>query len=133
MAKAGKTKPDKSARSPDGRVSKNRARAGAAVSGLRGVGSGIIGTLLANQVRSSAGKAGLLGMAAGTAFNILLKRSPMGAVVFGGAILARQAFRAGKDAQAKRDAGKALAKGAFATPPTTPAEAKAAKIGVAPV
>lgn len=94
------------------RVTKSAAKAGAAVSGIRGVGSGIIGTLLANQVRASTGKAGLVGVAAGFAFNMLLKRSPVGAVVFGGAILARQVYKSGKQAQAKRDAKKALANGA---------------------
>lgn len=106
----------KASRARDGRVTKTQAKTGAAVSGIRGIGSGIIGTLLANQVRSSAGKAGLLGVAAGTAFNILLKRSPVGAVVFGGAILARQAYKSSKQAQAKRDAKKALEKGALAAP-----------------
>lgn len=103
----------------DSRVdAKARAKssARATVSGIRGIGSGIIGTVLANQVRASAGKAGIAGVAAGLAFNILLKRSPVGAVLFGGAILARQAMKSGKEAQARRDAKKALEKGAMATP-----------------
>ncbi len=112
MAKAKKAR----IKTDDQRVTKTQAKVGAAASGIRGISSGIIGTLLANQVRASAGKAGLLGVAAGTAFNILLKRSPMGAVVFGGAILARQAFKSGKQAQARRDARKALEKGALAVP-----------------
>ncbi len=116
------------AQKKDRKVTRTQAKAGAVVSGARGIGSGIIGTLLANQVRASAGKAGLLGVAAGTAFNILLKRSPMGAVVFGGAILARQAFKSGKEAQAKRDARKALEKGALAIPD----EATAARLAPTP-
>lgn len=77
---------------------------------------GIAGTLLASQVRANTGKAGLAGVAAGLAFNMLLKRSPMGAMVLGGAFLARQAYKAGKAAQAKRDAKKALERGAVAVP-----------------
>lgn len=77
---------------------------------------GIAGTLLASQVRANAGKAGIAGIAAGLAFNVLLKRSPVGAMVLGGAFLARQAYKAGKAAQARRDAKKALEKGAIAVP-----------------
>jgi len=81
---------------------------------------GIAGTLLASQMRANAGKAGIAGMATGLAFNMLLKRSPMGAMVLGGAFLARQAYRAGKAAQARRDAKKALEQGAIAVPVTLP-------------
>ncbi|MFT3965559.1 MAG: hypothetical protein QM690_06725 [Sphingobium sp.] len=88
----------------------------AAVSGMRGLGSGIVGTLFANQVRASAGKAGLAGVAAGIAFNMMLKRTPAGAMLFGGALLAHQAYKKGKAAQARRDARKALEKGAPAPP-----------------
>jgi hypothetical protein len=77
---------------------------------------GFAGTLFASQVRASTGKAGIAGIAAGLAFNMLLKRSPMGAMVLGGAFLARQAYKAGKVAQAKRDAKKALEQGAVAIP-----------------
>lgn len=89
---------------------------GATVSGMRGLSSGIVGTLFANQVRASAGKAGIAGVAAGIAFNMMLKRTPVGAVLFGGALLAHQAYKKGKDAQTKRDARKALEKGAPAAP-----------------
>lgn len=77
---------------------------------------GFAGTLLASQVRANSGKAGIAGMAAGLAFNMLLKRSPMGAMVLGAAFLARQVYRAGKAAQAERDAKKALELGALPAP-----------------
>lgn len=102
---AGKTVKDRSTRS--GR---------AAASGLRGLSTGIVGTLFANEVRASAGKAGLAGVAAGLAFNVMLKRSPVGAVLFGSALIAHRAYKAGKDAQARRDARRALAKGALVAP-----------------
>ncbi|MET0364520.1 MAG: hypothetical protein ABW169_07680 [Sphingobium sp.] len=89
---------------------------GATVSGMRGLTSGIVGTIFANQVRASAGKAGLAGVAAGIAFNMMLKRTPVGAVLFGGALLAHQAYKKGKVAQTRRDARKALEKGAPAAP-----------------
>ena len=90
-------------------------------SGLRGLSTGIVGTLFANEVRASAGKAGLAGVAAGLAFNVMLKRTPVGAVLFGSALIAHRAYKAGKDAQAKRDAQRALAKGALAAPEERPA------------
>lgn len=98
------------------------------VSGVRGLTSGIVGTLFANQVRASAGKAGIAGIAAGLAFNIMLKRTPVGAVLFGGALIAHQAYKKGKAAQATRDARKALEKGAPAAPedPRPPAARPAA-------
>lgn len=100
-----------------GRKNSPRKKAnGAAASGIRGLSTGIVGTLFANEVRASAGKAGLAGVAAGIAFNMMLKRTPVGAVLFGGALIAHRAYRAGKDAQARRDARRALAKGALATP-----------------
>ena len=89
----------------------------ATASGLRGLTSGIVGTLLANQVRASAGKASIAGVAAGVAFNMMLKRSPVGALLFGGALIARQALKKSKATQARHDAGKALGKGALAAPP----------------
>jgi hypothetical protein len=93
--------------------------ASAAASGLRGLSTGIVGTLFANEVRASAGKAGLAGVAAGLAFNVMLRRSPVGAVLLGSALIAHRAYRAGKDAQAKRDARRALAKGAIVIPADT--------------
>jgi hypothetical protein len=112
-----------SGRRKDARVAKSqigkqrdKTRGGAAVSGLRGLSTGIVGTLFANEVRASAGKAGLAGVAAGLAFNVMLKRSPVGAVLFGSALIAHRAYKAGKDAQAKRDARRALAKGAIVVP-----------------
>lgn len=81
---------------------------------------GLAGTLMANQVRASTGKAGVAGIAAGLAFNVLLKRSPVGAMVLGGAFLARQAYQAGKAAQARKDAKKAFEKGAIIVPPESP-------------
>jgi multisubunit Na+/H+ antiporter MnhG subunit len=90
----------------------------AKVSGLRGVGVGIVGTLMANQLRASSGKAGLAGVAAGLAFNMLLKRNPVGAVLLGGAVLAHKAYRSSQAAQAKK---------AGAAPLALPAPAKGRK------
>jgi len=48
------------------------------------------------------------GLLAITAFNLLLRRSPVGAAALGGAILANRAYRAGRRAQARRIAKKTL-------------------------
>lgn len=88
--------------------------------GLRGLSTGVVGTLFAHEVRASAGKAGLAGVAAGVAFNMMLKRTPVGALLFGSALLAHRAYKSGKEAQAKRDARKAMAKGAQETPEDSP-------------
>jgi hypothetical protein len=58
--------------------------------------------MLTRSVRKSAGKAGLPGFLAGAAFNMLVRRSPMGALTVGAAILVHRAYRAGRDAKAKR-------------------------------
>jgi uncharacterized membrane protein YebE (DUF533 family) len=73
---------------------------------------GFAQTLFANQVRASTGKAGIVGIAAGLAFNMLLRRSPVGAVLVGGAMIAYQAYQAGEAAKARRAAKSALEKGA---------------------
>ncbi|HEX7856413.1 MAG TPA: hypothetical protein VF503_22290 [Sphingobium sp.] len=99
----------------------------AAISGMRGLGTGIVVTLIANQVRASAGQAGLAGIAAGITFNIMLKRTPVGAILFGGALLAHRAYKSSKAAQAKRDGRKARAKGAR----TAPDEPKPVKLAPA--
>lgn len=77
--------------------------------------------LFANQVRATTGGAGLVGIVAGLAFNRLLKRHPVGAVVFGVAILSYQAYRASEERKALREAAKALALGSDpASKPTPP-------------
>ncbi|MET0240964.1 MAG: hypothetical protein ABW184_13825 [Sphingobium sp.] len=81
---------------------------------------GIAGTLLARQVGVTAGQAGLVGLVAGTAFNFLLRRSPVGAIALGGAMLAHKAYKSGQEAKAKRDAKLALEKGIAAPVPLKP-------------
>jgi hypothetical protein len=72
--------------------------------------------LFANQVRASTSKAGIVGVAGTIAFNMLLRRSPVGAVVLGSAMLARQAYKAGQKAKVQRDARRALEIGATHPP-----------------
>src|SRR6185369_7823558 len=64
--------------------------------------------LFTRSVRSSTRKAGMPGLLAITAFNLLLRRSPLGAAALGGPILANRAYRAGRRAQARRTAKKTL-------------------------
>lgn len=80
-------------------------------------------SLLTNQVRASAKRAGLAGMAAGAAFNMLMRRSPMGAVALGAVILGHRALKANEEAKARRDAKMALQKGVAAPPPVEEGEA----------
>lgn len=64
-------------------------------------------SILTRSVRASAGKAGMPGFLAGAAFNMLLRRSPIGALTLGAAILAHRAFRASQEARVSRAARKA--------------------------
>lgn len=82
---------------------------------------GIARNIFTNRVRASAGKAGIAGVVAGFAFNMLLRRSPVGALALGAAILAHRAYKAGQTAQAERDARKARKMGQLkVAPPPQP-------------
>lgn len=78
---------------------------------------GIARNIFTNRVRASAGKAGIAGVVAGFAFNMLLRRSPVGALALGAAILAHRAYKAGQTSQAERDARKTRTTGKVASPP----------------
>lgn len=86
-----------------------------------GIMRGLATAALVGGVRASAGRSGVVGMAGGFVFQRLLRRTPVGALLVGAALVGHDLYKQGRKARATRQAHRAMEQG-MASPPPEPAD-----------